>query len=833
MKRRQSRKGSVLLSVVCFTTVLTILATTALSMSHVANKTSNKNVRSTQAEITAENYLQQYLMTFTGTGNDKYKDLQTLAASGTETSPQVVNVSMTTASGTAVNSQGDCSIYVYKKGSSVYVKSVATYAGEEEQALAVFSSSSGTPWKSVNALEAVGKIDTNGVSAPVNGTMIIESSDPTAVTHLKNDAQYQTHLYIENNVYIDSKLYMEAVNNKNDSTNNFRQAPTITCLGYLSLYNEPEFNVTDGAPKTDIKGTRGVSGVELSNKDGYINVDKKIIMYPKENKMGTSSTPMDIYCRGAYIGGVPNQKNIDGTYFFQDTDTIIKAFTEQDSSGNITVWNGWLGGYHSLGTQNGKFSMYGNFYSMKSAGSGTNQNGDLVLVNGQPMVVNGSLFVDGDVYIIDNASIEVTGDCRITGKIYFGYDRTKYAVINSDGTISCFKDDGTGNFVSDTDTGNGSTYKKCTDKIKVTGTSSVKSNSVATSKERDVVPALDYDPYTFGTRQSLKVLYADTTPNDMYQETDQKEVKYIKKKYDAALNTDILSMSYDRVDTNTGLATTVNSAVTDYPKISVDTSDLTKGYKSIDEVYNYFVNGGRKLTINGSCKIPENVWKTQNVQITVNVTDSDVVVLIPAKGSDSYKQSDGNWTTNTSFEGKIRVNTTAVTGKHFCYFMLYDPTASEDYYSRTVDSSSSYPIIAFNNGSVVYGDQLTDNPSDIPGTSNFGKYNKLKDTTTGTNATTDNRIMFLMPNNSAMILGSNDVKVQGTFYGPQADLQYNHNGSMLYGQAKLRNFTKTFDGKAMTIEDIFPAESSILDYITFKHPTNEKFELNYFTNKVS
>ncbi|MDO4944866.1 MAG: hypothetical protein Q4E74_06665, partial [Ruminococcus sp.] len=550
---------------------------------------------------------------------------------------------------------------------------------------------------------------------------------------------------------------------------------------------------------------------------------KKIIIYPSTDNIGTSNTPMDIYCRGAYIGGLSYAVNTDGTDFFADKNEIVAAFSGTDASGNAK--SGWLG------TQNGLFSMYGNFYSIK--GSSTSQNGDLVLTNGQSMTINGSLFVDGDVYIMDSsAKIVTTEDCHITGKIYFGADRTKYAVINSDGTISCFKDDGTGNFIADSDTTDGSTYKKCLNQISVPA-GKVKNNSVATGKERDVVPALDYDPYTFGTRQSLKVLYADTTPNDMYQETDQKEVKYIKKKYDAALNTDILSMSYDRVDTNTGLATTVNSEVTDYPKIPVDTSDLTKGYKSIDEVYNDFVNGGRKLTINGSCKIPENVWKTQNVQITVNVTDSDVVVLIPAKGSDSYKQSDGNWTTNTSFEGKIRVNTTAVTGKHFCYFMLYDPTASEDYYSRTVDSSSSYPIIAFNNGSVVYGDQLTDNPSDIPGTSNFGKYNKLKDTTTGTNATTDNRIMFLMPNNSAMILGSNDVKVQGTFYGPQADLQYNHNGSMLYGQAKLRNFTKTFDGKAMTIEDIFPAESSILDYITFKHPTNEKFELNYFTNKVS
>ena len=57
MKRRikKNQKGSVLLTVICFTTVCMLLASTALSLANYSSKVSNNNICSTQAEITAQN----------------------------------------------------------------------------------------------------------------------------------------------------------------------------------------------------------------------------------------------------------------------------------------------------------------------------------------------------------------------------------------------------------------------------------------------------------------------------------------------------------------------------------------------------------------------------------------------------------------------------------------------------------------------------------------------------------------------------------------------------------------------------------------------------------
>ena len=63
VKKNRNKKGSVLLTVMCFTLVCMLIASTALSLASYSAKTSNKNVRSTQAEISAQNYLQEYINT--------------------------------------------------------------------------------------------------------------------------------------------------------------------------------------------------------------------------------------------------------------------------------------------------------------------------------------------------------------------------------------------------------------------------------------------------------------------------------------------------------------------------------------------------------------------------------------------------------------------------------------------------------------------------------------------------------------------------------------------------------------------------------------------------
>lgn len=748
MKKRmkKNRKGSVLLTVICFTTVCMLIASLALSLANYSTKVSNNNIRSTQAEITAQNYLQEFVSAYkeidATTGKVTYQSLLDIAGAS-ESNPTEVTVRLEDISGNQVDPNaagGTCKIYVFKSGSGVVVKSEATYAGETEVASAYFGKEAGSPWTSTNALETIGGINVNGIAAPIDGCIVVETDDITEVTELKNDPEYKSHFYIENNVYISTQLKIHDVLNKNDTSNIHYQAPTFTCLGYLAIYNIPRFSTNVG--KTDINGDIGTSGVALSNKDGYINVDKKLIItMPKSEIIGTETKKdFDVYCRGAYIGGIPDNA------IFSDRQQILDTFL---NAGIV------------LGGEVGEFKMKGNFYSIKGAGSG--QDGNLVFANNNDATIDGSLYVDGDLYVL-NSKLTVKGDLVCTGKIYGGTDTTKYAEIS----------------------GNGYTVESNNDvksKLNVEGTIS---DSIDTSIERNNIPALDYDPYTGGTRTTLKTTYADTTPNDMYNETNQEEVKYIRSKYNFADMTELTSDKYYCVDSTTGAVTVKIEEVSNYE------GDL-----------NSVVNGDG-LIINGSCKIPQDVWKKQNAKITIKLTDSDIIVLIPS---------------NTEFEGKIRVDTSGVgSNKVFCYFMVYDSDDVENYYSRTISDASTTPKIQFINQTTVAETSVCSMDST---TFNYSEN------------TTDNRIFFLMPNKSVMIIGSNNCKIQGLVYGTQSDLVVTHNGSMLYGQAKVKQFIKENDGKDAVINDIAPAENSILDYIKYKHPTSGQIDLLYFTKYKS
>lgn len=639
MKRRQSQKGSVLLSVVCFTTVLTILATTALSMSHVADKTSNKNVRCTQAEITAENYLQQYLSTFGGV----YDDLNTLAAGTTEAAPREITVTMNKGPGTnAQKSQGDCKIYVYKKGSGVYVKSVATYAGEEEASVAYFNGTVATPYESNSTIETFGGVSGGANGLGYSGDLLLEG-DPTDTVTLHN-----TQSVIKGNVYTNSNmLFSDTTNTKLQDTNE-GTAPTLAVGGYLFL-NQCEMTTSvgkrDGAGNLPTDSGYDVSVNGLGNKDGYILCDKKVV-FGMETKIGDSSNPIDVYSYGAYFGSVPTSM---GDY------SAISSISD------------------SYFNDNGSSSPFvnGNLYCYKGTNATTQDGSVYVGKNGSGASVNGDVIIQGDLYITNGSKFTVNGNLYCTGNIYYGYESvtcwwpkessfviTNTAVIKSDGTLSDekVKNDG---------------------KLVVTG-SMINSTP---SDARSVMPALDYDPSKYDpvtspnpTRSSPSI-YQNRTVNNMFADKYQS----IDTEYSDAYAKSGLSYTY------------IDEACTTSMQDKID--EMTAAGSDGNAIKNYIKTNCKKLYINSNYRFDLTAlspWYD-------NMAENEYVIKMPASGDDLFVLLPSN---NNQFKVMVDFsdsptknvstnNMYSSVPKNFCYFML-DCGSSATNYADAAPAESNW-----------------------------------------------------------------------------------------------------------------------------------------------
>ncbi|WP_124099836.1 hypothetical protein [Ruminococcus sp. Marseille-P6503] len=482
-----------MLTVICFTTVCMLIASLALSLANYSAKVSNNNIRSTQAEITAQNYLQEYINSFSG----KYDDLASLAGTS-ESSPNIVNVSMRDSAGNTVSDAGTCQIKIYKSGSGVVVKSEATYAGETEVASAYFDGTASNPYESVAAIEINDAYNINDIAAPVSGDITIENSDITKITTFKNNnGSYKSNVYSNGNIKLGDGTTTQTF--EDTLTGN---APTITALGNIYINKlEMTTNVgkTDKNGKTSLDATYDKSA--LLNKNGYINTDSKIIITNGNPTIGDSENDIDIYCRGAFIGKVPE-------YYGNKDNSALYSTIENDYGGSNTNDVGQI--------------INGNFYCIK--GSSSAQDGDFVVYANNTVTINGDLIVDGgDIYIFNQngTRLNVTGKIYYTGSIY-DQNLNKYGDANFD--MSRLNNMDTNKII----------------------------NSMPTDADelvRAVKPAMDYAPglYEYGVKDnptlSLPSSCITASPNAMYaagtytnSDTEKaKAAKYIQDKYNDAL----------------------------------------------------------------------------------------------------------------------------------------------------------------------------------------------------------------------------------------------------------------------------------------------------------
>lgn len=495
---RRNRKGTVLLTVLCFTTMCMVIAAIALRVSNKANTQSTDNVMKSQAQITAEHYLEQYLSTFPtvvgadGVARYNYDDLKKIAGAN-EQNPAIITISVQQANHlSSVNVSnagiadtaaygGNCTIYVYKSSSGIVVKSMGQYHEQTGLASAFFYGETPSASLNKNAIETCGSYGV-GDTACVSGDILLSYVNPNVTVKFKNNngayqANFKTNGNLSNNP--------ENVRFRDTLQGN---APTITAEGYM-YFTQLDIQTTVG--KTDASGKHATdSGYDknnLLNKNGYLNTDKKMFLpgYKSGNTIGGSADrPIDIYCRGLVIGEIP------GTAYGSYTEAAVTKF----KSDIETMFGGT--------DHDGKVTINGNVYCYKRAGGTISDDGDFIVKLQNSQTINGDLVVDGNIYV-NEAPLIVTGNVYCTG------------------TVSGVIKDGNGKQFN---TAEGKAISKS-----------------LPSDARSVQPPMNYSPglYVYGENENPTIYspqnYKSQSPYKMYDQNDDKS-KHFQDNFLAALD---------------------------------------------------------------------------------------------------------------------------------------------------------------------------------------------------------------------------------------------------------------------------------------------------------
>lgn len=861
MKRkcRRNQSGSVLLAVVCMSMMCMTLATIALSVVSYTTKASSRNVQRTQAKITAEACLTEYINSFGG----NYESLRTLAAAYTETNPYELTVSVDGDSDFNTT-YGETTLKIYSKGTGFKVDSECTFSTQTQTASIFFDAVTNNPYVPTNTLECGDGVDySDGKANPIDGDIYLEKrkagTDRNYLMLGSNDSVFHSHIYSEYNLYFNSGAKLCDVINKtgtlsyepNKSSNNgnfFKQAPTLTVDGYLAFKNnvtiETEVGKTDKSMKNsdDYVGGAGYLTSNLSNKDGFICVNKKIfINMPNAIHIGTSADrPIDVYCHGMYIGMLP--KKVNGSVN-ADYQTIKDAYG--NGSGGSDIGDG----------ETSSTTINGNVYSYIGTGSLPYESGDLFILNSaQTVTINGDLFVEGDLYIQtsfdggNKSKLVVNGDLHCNRNIYFVEANGDDYVIKGVGAVSGGAITVTAPAGVTVDSGylNGM-------KGQISVSSGHTIDMTIDKSDRNAYPTKGYTPSTAidnSTRKPLNDVYKDATSNKMFSAslggTNQDKAKYIAEKYAKALTR------------------------------TLDTKKYKDSNGNIEELSHIYNKNGQVITeIYGSLRLRQSDFggleNSGSKFYSVKLTDEDIVIAVP--------MDKGN------IVPKIRIDSTEAEDGCFVYFMYYDEGDSFNfndtdetnnnvtcYYLDTSDT----PLVDYVDGIEIYDnssdsfraekvtfvktDESVRNAKSIQYSAGGQKicfvsdallhygytseetidftmyYTILQAILPDTVADPDpasgegytNRIMYLVPDNVSVNIGDNTM-LQGILYAPKSKVTLGGSTTRIFGQVKCGSYSGPNDDKVGVIRNIPPAKESILDYIgAVNNTTPATIEIQYY-----
>ncbi len=477
----KNQKGSVLLAVVCFGMMCVTMATVCLSLVNYSNGATAKNVMRTQAKVTAEACLTEYIGAYTGDvdpavdsvngGKPKYTYLQNLAAGYTEAAPRVIKVN--SADANFVKNYGEAEIRLYEDGAGGFrVKCVCTvgkggYLKAQTQSASVkFASASASPQITSDALEcSEGFSDTGGRQANISGDMHIErrvipGSSPvayepdTVLTVGVNGGTYNSHIYSENSIQLSNGGTFTDVYNKTGTLNYqpnkdnnvgdaFVQAPVIWTDQYL-LATDNNAGVGTKVGKTDThlynswtaaKAGKTYDAAHLENMDGFIYVGKQVMFigpsganlfigYTSDSG-GTMSKPIDLYCGGAYFGQINSHVLSGGTQSVNGQFQAARGVkfpqgVAQTGGTAVTNADGTIKG----GGGAKDYTINGNVYCYDNGETASNPystSGSLYWFStetGKTIHITGDLTVEHDIFMTSGNTIKVDGSVHIGGKVY-------------------------------------------------------------------------------------------------------------------------------------------------------------------------------------------------------------------------------------------------------------------------------------------------------------------------------------------------------------------------------------------------------------------------------
>lgn len=753
MKKRmkKNRKGSVLLTVICFTTVCMLIASLALSLANYSTKVSNNNIRSTQAEITAQNYLQEFISTFETTdpsGGVSYTDLKNIA--GTDEA-HAKEYAVSISGGSSAN-VGDCKIYVYNTTSGIVVKSEATYAGETEVASAFFEAKT-TPFSSTNAIETSDTINGSGLGLQVEGNVQADGLTNNTIKYT-DTTTLNGHYYTAGNISFISSGAGDFSNGADD------RAPTLTAMGYIKFTQGTKFQYMSGTRTKDVNGN-------YLNRDGYIYSDKKVIFSTQGSpSIGNLNAPVDIYSHGIIFGEVP-------VYVSRGAQNNVKV-ADYDAINTAVGVGGQCNSYDRI---------YGNIYCYKGVDT-TYQDGNLI-INSNTIKINGDIYVEGNIYLTQNALILKANNIYCTGSIYdyLGNQYNSGATFN--GTIE--------------------------------GNVFLGSGVIDKSITRNVMPDKDYDPSKYDASDPTKQnptristsIYTNATPNNMFIDNTV-EAKNIKTLYTEAHETKIPS-SYDssllwaeNIYVDEACTQTLKNVLLNCSDFNDWNNNKKNSYKTLYVKDNFYIPNSRdKMNIVARIwgNFDSQLYQDGELKIVIKVK-KDIAVILPSEINGQYFKIQVDFSDDDKNASGLP--------KHFVHFML-DGGSSGECYNTITPSESEWKF-----------------------TNNFTLFDNVTTDVTKITAATDNsnNIFFLIPDNCKVYLNSTFIKA--IMYGPKAEITINggigsNDGYAGYGQLLVKSVTNTANGTKFAM--LFPTEGSILDYINSSATSSVKLE--YFTKYKS
>lgn len=857
-QKGSNEQGSVLLAVVCMGMVTMTLATVALGMIQYNTRATARNVERSQAKITAEAALTEFVSSYNG----NYDDLKTFSA-GRSAASTPIDVTFLNSSGSDNSANfGVTKINVYPQGSGFKVTSTCDYMGQVQTASLIFAANQNNPYVPTNTLESSEGSDYSDRAWAVDGDIYLEkkTGDPKETMSFHNaNAKFHSHIYTEYNFIGDTSFELCDVRNVTGSKNFepnksrsdaesgafFRQAFTLRTKGYFAMMNPIIYGTSVG--KTDMNGRNrddaGYDPDNLSNKDGWIYAESKIILgyntpssgYGVGNDPltpcgalsttpGLGNNPIDMYSHGMYVGPIP--------------DTIAGAANTEKSSIESA-----FSGYSWMDSRT--HTVNGNIYCYKGSGSTAADNGDLVIGGSNTLDVYGDLVVEGTIYIAPGSKINLHGHklyCDNIKKL----DGSNYSSSQISGATIC-------SFASLSDPSS-SNYDPTT---------------------RKNLPSVGYSPST-GTddtvRKSLKSTYQNATSNKIFKEslnpanTYYSSAKNIAEKYATAMSR-TLDTKY-RNDTNDPLT---EKHITTIDGNQIKVTQINDSIRL------------RKEDLATTSTSSDILSKVYNIKLT----DHDIVVAIPIDGLENtimridstdrtqdcfvyymyYDESDCTFTGDTYDVSCLYLSDTDHqfvvprrkndgTGNENITINL-DQTSQSDRSTKVIDHYSSATVGSIS-GSAVSGSSdkwdsmlsisicdptLWENYKDNDDIDFDDYYHRMWKpyTTPGDNLylnklenfdeqTQENLTMFLVPDDTKFELGG-VYSIQGIVYGPGADVQFMEAvGDKVYvfGQVKCRKFTGPGNKDLPMIYNIPPARNSIMDYVGAVNATTSTIDIAYY-----